>query len=83
MCLAIPVRITELLAGDRALASAGGIVREIDVALVDDLQVGDYVILHVGYALSKLNEVEAQKTLEAMAAIGASDVAAEVIHEIH
>jgi hydrogenase expression/formation protein HypC len=83
MCLAIPVRITELLAGDRALASAGGIVREIDIALVDDLQVGDYVILHVGYALSKLNEVEAQKTLEAMAAIGASDVAAEVIHEIH
>jgi len=48
MCLAIPVRITELLAGDRALASAGGIVREIDIALVDDLQVGDYVILHVG-----------------------------------
>mgnify|MGYP001297140168 FL=1 len=83
MCLAIPVRITELLAGDRALASAGGIVREIDIALVDDLQVGDDVILHVGYALSKLNEVEAQKTLEAMAAIGASDVAAEVIHEIH
>jgi hydrogenase expression/formation protein HypC len=83
MCLAIPVRITELLDGDRALASAGGIVREIDIALVDDLQVGDYVILHVGYALSKLNEVEAQKTLEAMAAIGASDVAAEVIHEIH
>ena len=83
MCLAIPVRITELLDDDRALASAGGIVREIDTALVDDLQVGDYVILHVGYALSKLNEAEAQKTLEAMAAIGASDVAAEVIHEIH
>jgi hydrogenase expression/formation protein HypC len=83
MCLAIPVRITELLAGDRALASAGGIVREIDVALVDDLQVGDYVILHVGYALSKLNEIEAQKTLEAMAAIGSSNEAAEVVHEIH
>ena len=80
MCLAIPVRITELLAGDRALASAGGIVREIDIALVDDLQVGDYVILHVGYALSKLNEVEAQKTLEAMAAIGATG---EVSNEIH
>ncbi len=80
MCLAIPVRVTELLAGDRALVSAGGIVREIDTALVDDLQVGDYVILHVGYALSKLNEIEAQKTLEAMTAIGASG---EVSHEIH
>ena len=80
MCLAIPVRVTELLAGDRALVSAGGIVREIDTALVDDLRVGDYVILHVGYALSKLDEIEAQKTLEAMAAIGASG---EVSHEIH
>ncbi len=83
MCLAIPVRINELLDDDRALASAGGIVREIDTTLVDDLQVGDYVILHVGYALSKLNEVEAQKTLEAMAAIGATSEAKEVIHEIH
>ena len=83
MCLAIPVRITELLDDDRALASAGGIVREIDTALVDDLQVGDYVILHVGYALSKLNEAEAQKTLEAMAAMGAAPEATEVSHEIH
>ena len=83
MCLAIPVRINELLDNDRALASAGGIVREIDTALVDDLQVGDYVILHVGYALSKLDEVEAQKTLEAMAAIGAISEAAEVNDEIH
>jgi hydrogenase expression/formation protein HypC len=83
MCLAIPVRITQLLDGDRALASAGGIVREIDTTLVDELQVGDYVILHVGYALSKLNEAEAQKTLEAMAAIGATGEVAEVMHEIH
>ncbi len=83
MCLAIPVRITELLDDDRALASAGGIVREIDTTLVDDLRVGDYVILHVGYALSKLNEAEAQKTLEAMAAIGATGEVAEVTHEIH
>jgi hydrogenase expression/formation protein HypC len=83
MCLAIPVRITQLLDDNRALASAGGIVREIDTALLDDLQVGDYVILHVGYALSKLNEAEAQKTLEAMAAIGATGEAMEVRYEIH
>jgi len=80
MCVAIPVRVTELLAGDRALVSAGGIIREIDTALVDDLQVGDYVILHVGYALSRLDEVEAQNTLAAMAAIGATG---EVSNEIH
>ena len=48
----------------------GGVVREIGTDLVDNLQVGDYVILHVGYALSKLDEDQAQKTLETMTAIG-------------
>jgi len=71
MCLAIPVRITQILGESRALASAGGIVREIDITLVDDVQVGDYVILHVGFALSKLDENEAQQTLRTMAGIGA------------
>lgn len=66
MCLAIPVRITRLLDGDRALASVGGIIREISIALVEDVSVGDYVILHVGYALSKLDEAEAERTLAMM-----------------
>jgi hydrogenase expression/formation protein HypC len=70
MCLAIPVQIREILDSERAMASAGGILREINTALVDDLQVGDYVILHVGYALSKLDEAEAQQTLETMAEAG-------------
>jgi hydrogenase expression/formation protein HypC len=70
MCLAIPVQISEILEGERAMASAAGILREIDTSLLDDVQVGDYVILHVGYALSKLDESEAQRTLEAMAAAG-------------
>ncbi len=77
MCLAIPVQITEILEGDRALASAGGVVREIGTALVDNLQPGDYVILHVGYALSKLNEEEAQQTLQAMAEIGVIEGSAQ------
>ena len=70
MCLAIPVQIKEILDEERAMASAGGILREINTALVDDLQVGDYVILHVGYALSKLDEAEAQQTIEVMAEAG-------------
>lgn len=70
MCLAIPVQITELMEGERAMASAGGILREIDTTLVDDLQVGDYVILHVGFALSRLNEEEARQTLQSMAEAG-------------
>ena len=79
MCLAIPVCITELLDQERALASVGGIVREINTALVDDLAVGDYVILHVGYALSKLNEAEAARTLATMSQGGVLEGTADEI----
>ena len=70
MCLAVPVEIVEILDAKRALASAGGVLREINIALVDDLRVGDFVILHVGFALSRLDQEEARQTLEAMAAAG-------------
>jgi hydrogenase expression/formation protein HypC len=63
MCLALPVRVTELKAADIAVVDLGGIRKEISLALVDDVAVGDYVILHVGYALSKLDAMEAEKTL--------------------
>lgn len=75
MCLAIPVRVTEILEGSRALVSAGGILREVDTSLVDELRVGDYVILHVGVALTRLDEDEAQQTLRAMTEIGALEEA--------
>ena len=67
MCLAIPVRISELLDDDTAMADVGGVQRQINVALVDAPAVGDYVILHVGYALSKLDPAEAERTLALMA----------------
>lgn len=63
MCLALPVRIVELLPEDQALVDIGGVRRPISLALVDDVAVGDYVILHVGYALSKLDAAEAERTL--------------------
>jgi hydrogenase expression/formation protein HypC len=63
MCLALPVRVVELTAPDTAIVDLGGIRKEISLALVDDVAVGDYVILHVGYALSKLDPEEAEKTL--------------------
>jgi hydrogenase expression/formation protein HypC len=78
MCLAIPVRITRLLDGERALASVGGIIREISIALVDDVSVGDYVILHVGYALSKLDEAEAERTLAMMSSAGLLEAQDEI-----
>ena len=68
MCLAIPVQISELLDAETAVASVAGVRRQINVALVEDLAVGDYVILHVGYALSKLDPTEAERTLALMAA---------------
>ena len=63
MCLAIPVKVVEVGADDTAVVDLGGVKKEISLALLSDVQVGDYVILHVGYALSKLDPEEAEKTL--------------------
>ena len=63
MCLAIPVKVVEVGADDTAIVDLGGVRKEISLALLADVQVGDYVILHVGYALSKLDPEEAEKTL--------------------
>jgi hydrogenase expression/formation protein HypC len=67
MCLALPVRIETLLEDDQAIVDLNGVKTRISLALVDEIQIGDYVILHVGYALSKLDEEEAMRTLELFA----------------
>ncbi len=67
MCLAMPVQITELVGDDMARVTLDGVSRLVSIALLDDVQVGDYVILHVGYALEKLDPDEAQATLDAIA----------------
>lgn len=63
MCLALPVRVIERVGESDAIVDLGGIRKQISLALVDDVAVGDYVILHVGYALSRLDPVEAENTL--------------------
>jgi hydrogenase expression/formation protein HypC len=63
MCLAIPVQVIELLEGDMARVSLDGVQKTISLALVEDVKPGDYVILHVGYALNKLDPEEAERTL--------------------
>ncbi|WP_300455072.1 HypC/HybG/HupF family hydrogenase formation chaperone [Accumulibacter sp.] len=70
MCLALPCRIVELRPDDRALVELDGVGKEISLALVDDAAVGDYVIVHVGYALSRLDPEEAAKTLALFAELG-------------
>lgn len=67
MCLAIPVRVEKVIDDDTALVDIGGVNKEISITLVDDVHVGDYVILHVGYALNKLDPEEAKKTLDLFA----------------
>ena len=76
MCLAIPALVVELRPNDQAVVNLGGIRKEISVALVDGVQVGDYVIVHVGYALTRLDPEEAEQTLALMAQAGI-DVGAE------
>jgi len=63
MCLAIPARVTELLTDGMARISLDGVTKVVSVALVDDVRVGDYIVLHVGYALAKIDEAEAERTL--------------------
>lgn len=75
MCLAIPARIVELLPGDACRVDLGGVRKEISLALVDGAGVGDYVIVHVGYALSKLDEEEARQTLALFAEAGLTGAA--------
>ncbi len=70
MCLAIPARIEELTTPGNAIVNLGGVRKEISLALVDDAAVGDYVIVHVGYALQKLDQEEAERTLAMFAEMG-------------
>lgn len=63
MCLAIPAQVTELLDDGMARIDMDGVSKAISVALVDDVAVGDFVVVHVGYALSKIDAEEAERTL--------------------
>ena len=70
MCLAIPTRVIALLPDGQAVVALGGVRPTISVELVDDLSVGDYVIVHVGYALTRLDPEEAEQTLALMREAG-------------
>lgn len=67
MCLAIPARVVELVDPGQAVVELGGVRKRISLALVDGIVVGDYVIVHVGYALTRLDRAEAAATLALMA----------------
>jgi hydrogenase expression/formation protein HypC len=73
MCLAVPGQVLSIVGDDplfrKGKVSFGGVTREVSLAYVPEVQVGDYVIVHVGFALSKVDEVAAQQTLDDMAEI--------------
>lgn len=71
MCLAIPAEVTKLLPDEMAIVSIDGVSKEISVALIENLAVGDYVIIHVGYALTKIDPEEARRTLELLRELSA------------
>ncbi|MFA5531235.1 MAG: HypC/HybG/HupF family hydrogenase formation chaperone [Thiohalomonadaceae bacterium] len=73
MCLAIPARVVAVdQDGGTAVVSVSGVKKEVSTALVADVAIDDYLLIHVGFALNKISEEEAERTLAlfAQAALG-------------
>ena len=71
MCLALPARIVAIDDNtDMATVALGEVKREVSLALVEDVKINDFVLIHVGYALNKVSEEEAEKTLALFAEAG-------------
>jgi hydrogenase expression/formation protein HypC len=68
MCLAVPGRITSISGDDPLLRTGkvdfGGILKEVSLAYVPEAQLGDYVIVHVGFALNRVDEAEARQVFD-------------------
>ncbi len=72
MCLAVPARIVRMRPDGLADVELEGVIKEVSLDLVDGVGPGDYVIVHVGYALARLDPEEAEKTLALFAESGAA-----------
>ena len=72
MCLGIPGRVVEWVDRDNAIAKVevSGVRRNVNLGLLDDVDAGDWVLIHVGFAMSKIDEAEAAATLEFLTALG-------------
>lgn len=62
MCLAVPMRIVEIK-GSQANADLGGVKRWVNLALLEDVKINDYIVVHAGFAIQKLDLKEAEETL--------------------
>jgi hydrogenase expression/formation protein HypC len=63
MCLAIPAEVKEINGENAKVDFGGGVLREVNISLVD-VQVGDYVLVHVGYAIQVIDRKAAEETLQ-------------------
>ena len=74
MCLAIPGQVVDLVDEERCLArvEVAGVRRTVNVSLLEDTRPGDWVLIHVGFALSKVDEEEALATLRLLEQMGAA-----------
>jgi len=72
MCLAVPVRVVSI-EGNEAEVEIGGVGRRVSIILTPEAKVGDYVLLHTGYAINVVNEAEAQETLKILEEMASLD----------
>ena len=72
MCLSIPAKILSI-DGDKALVSVGGAEYESSLQLIEDVKIGDYVLLHTGFAIQKLSEEDAMETMKLLRELGEID----------
>jgi hydrogenase expression/formation protein HypC len=80
MCLAIPGKILESVDGNLAVVDVLGVRRRVDLALLEDRPVtGEWVLIHVGFAMSKISEGQALETLRMLESLGESDAALEEV----
>lgn len=77
MCLGIPMKVIER-SGDDAVAEAGGIKKKVRLDLLGDVNVGDYVLIHTGFAIEKLDTEEALETLELIKQVYRAGMTGEV-----
>ncbi len=71
MCLAVPAKVVSLNDDGSATVSIGGLKKTVSVALLDDVHLGDYVVVHTGFALSRLDPEEAEATLALLREVAA------------
>jgi hydrogenase expression/formation protein HypC len=79
MCLAIPGQVVEIVSEEGCIAKVdvGGVRRNVNIALLDNVMVGEYVLIHVGFALSKVDEHEAIATLKLLEELGEYQIEVE------